>query len=143
MSEQTSLPLTRLVPAPPPEEENLKLLAAAVLDACSYLHLLEVDPSETATYRQTRLLIKRAVEAESIEAEVDILLDVDAFLTLRRLRARHEKTASRTVQDNQELDLRRVLHQAIEIWIDPALEVERMSEAVQQSLHKFLSDPVG
>ncbi len=131
------------IPKPHSDDESLELLNTATRDACSYLHLLEVDPNEAASHKRVHVLLQQLEAAESTVDKVDVLLDVDAFLSLRRLPSRDEQPISRRAQDDRELDLGRVLTQAIEVWIDPDREIEQMSEAVQQSLRKYFLDTDG
>lgn len=128
------------IPKPHSDDENLELLNTATRDVRSYLCSLEVDPNEAASHKRAPALLQQLEAAESTGAKVDVLLDVDAFLSLRQLPSRDERPISQRAQADQELDLRRVLTQAIEVWIDPDREIEQMSEAVQQSLRKYFQD---
>ncbi len=136
-------------PVPPAEftsplsskNHRLELLSTAMRDAHSYLKSLVLDPNEgTTTHNRAHDLVQRAEAAESTGAKVDVLLDVDAFLSLRRLPSRGKRPISRRAREDRELALSRVLTQAIEVWIDPAREIELLSEAVQQGARKYLSD---
>ena len=141
MSEATP-PLFEFVPSPLAADERLALLDTAIVDTCSYLRLLKDDPNEPAIHQRAHALLRRAEEAESIEDKVDVLLDTDALLSVRKILARYEGPISQRVQDDRALDLGRILTQAIEAWIDPAREVERLFEAVQQAVCKFRPDTV-